>query len=121
MWTRAFGLLALSFSLLLASSAGLAQHEHGIEPSLAGVECVVEHGDGHGKPDSRSAPELDGAGSEHQHFCLACHLSGKRSQLSSSAEATRVANVEASCFRASSPPRVDLRYSSSTLRGPPPA
>lgn len=119
MWTRALGLLALSVSLLLASSAGLAQHEHGIEPELVGVECIAEHGDEHHDPSAESTPQLAGAGTEHQHFCLACHLSGKRSQISGGDEATRSATIEARPNRAPSLPRADLRFSSSSLRGPP--
>lgn len=65
---------ALGLVLLLASTAGLVDHDHGLSAELAAYACSVDHQDGGHGYDSG----LHAAGDEHQHVCPGCHLTSNR-------------------------------------------
>ncbi|MEM7584667.1 MAG: hypothetical protein AAF560_14855 [Acidobacteriota bacterium] len=108
--------LGLTFALLLATTSGLAGHDHGARAEFGSRSCSVDHVAPH--EDSPSAG-LHAAGERHQHQCVGCCLSGHRSLLSSAQWVSALAPFRQSECEHATTPRALRCMAGGTLRGPP--
>jgi hypothetical protein len=117
-WTSRLVALGLALGLLLASPAGLVDHDHGPSVELAGFACAADH-DSAGRHEASAGRGAHAAGEEHQHTCPGCHPNGQRLLLAASQ------GLATGWTRATATPRPVLRpgtpadWAHPPRRGPP--
>ena len=73
---RRFSTTLLILTLLLSGSVGALGHGHALE-SQTNSACFVDHDASH-NCDPCADAHFDGAGSRHEHVCVACHFARER-------------------------------------------
>jgi hypothetical protein len=119
MWIRSAGALALSLTLLLAATVGLAGHDHATAIELTGYDCAIDHErDDIGRREG-PGPTLRAGAELHRHRCLACTHSGQRILLTSARLALGPGPGVEGPSLPRSLPRSSVSRTGQSVRGPP--